>query len=47
VAEQLAAYVGAGCDGFVVNLEYNRPGLDDRVSEFGERVAAPLRKARS
>ena len=28
----------------VVNLDYNRPGLDERVLEFGERVAAPLRK---
>jgi alkanesulfonate monooxygenase SsuD/methylene tetrahydromethanopterin reductase-like flavin-dependent oxidoreductase (luciferase family) len=42
--ERLAEYVEAGCDGFVVNLDYNRPGLDERVFEFGERVAAPLRK---
>lgn len=43
--ERLAEYVDAGCDGFVVNLEYDRPGLDDRILEFGERVAAPLRQA--
>ena len=45
--ERLVEYVEAGCDGFVVNLDYNRPGLDERVFEFGEQVAAPLRKARS
>jgi hypothetical protein len=38
-------YVDAGCNGFLVNLEYSRPGLDERVLEFGERVAAPLREA--
>jgi hypothetical protein len=37
-------YVEAGCDGFVVNLDYDRPGLHERVLEFGERVAAPLRQ---
>jgi alkanesulfonate monooxygenase SsuD/methylene tetrahydromethanopterin reductase-like flavin-dependent oxidoreductase (luciferase family) len=45
--ERLVEYVEAGCDGFVVNLDYDRPGLDERVLEFGERVAAPLRKAGS
>jgi alkanesulfonate monooxygenase SsuD/methylene tetrahydromethanopterin reductase-like flavin-dependent oxidoreductase (luciferase family) len=44
VAERLSEYLGAGCDGFVVNLDYDRPGLDERVLEFGERVAAPLRR---
>jgi alkanesulfonate monooxygenase SsuD/methylene tetrahydromethanopterin reductase-like flavin-dependent oxidoreductase (luciferase family) len=43
VVERLAEYVDAGCDGFVVNLEHERPGLDERVSEFAEGVAAPLR----
>lgn len=43
--ERLGDYVEAGCDGFVVNLEYDRPGLDERVVEFAERVAAPLRGA--
>jgi alkanesulfonate monooxygenase SsuD/methylene tetrahydromethanopterin reductase-like flavin-dependent oxidoreductase (luciferase family) len=42
-AERLQEYVEAGCDGFVVNLDYDRPGLDERISEFGERVAASLR----
>ena len=45
--ERLAEYVEAGCDGFVVNLDYDRPGLDERVLEFGERVAAPLRQTAS
>ena len=45
VAQRLQEYVDLGCDGFVVNLEYDRPGLDERVLEFGERVAAPLRAA--
>jgi alkanesulfonate monooxygenase SsuD/methylene tetrahydromethanopterin reductase-like flavin-dependent oxidoreductase (luciferase family) len=45
--ERLVEYVDAGCDGFVVNLGHNRPGLDERVFEFAERVAAPLRKAGS
>lgn len=47
VVERLAEYLEAGCDGFVVNLEYGRPGLDERMREFGERVAAPLRQADS
>jgi alkanesulfonate monooxygenase SsuD/methylene tetrahydromethanopterin reductase-like flavin-dependent oxidoreductase (luciferase family) len=45
--ERLAEYVEAGCDGFVVNLEHDRPGLDERVLEFGERVAPPVRRAAS
>jgi alkanesulfonate monooxygenase SsuD/methylene tetrahydromethanopterin reductase-like flavin-dependent oxidoreductase (luciferase family) len=42
--ERLVEYVEAGCDGFVLNLDYGRPGLDERVLEFAERVAAPLRQ---
>jgi alkanesulfonate monooxygenase SsuD/methylene tetrahydromethanopterin reductase-like flavin-dependent oxidoreductase (luciferase family) len=45
--ERLVEYIEAGCDGFVVNLDHGRPGLDKRVLEFGERVAAPLRQAHS
>ena len=41
----LAEHVDAGCDGFVVNLEYDRPGLEERVHAFGEQVAGPLRTA--
>ena len=43
LVERLSEYIEAGCDGFVVNLEYDRPGLDERVAEFGELVAPPLR----
>jgi alkanesulfonate monooxygenase SsuD/methylene tetrahydromethanopterin reductase-like flavin-dependent oxidoreductase (luciferase family) len=43
--ERLQEYVGAGCDGFVVNLDYDRSGLEERVLEFGEQVAPPLRNA--
>jgi alkanesulfonate monooxygenase SsuD/methylene tetrahydromethanopterin reductase-like flavin-dependent oxidoreductase (luciferase family) len=42
--EQLVEYIEAGCDGFVFNLDHGRPGLDERVLEFAERVAAPLRQ---
>lgn len=43
VAERLMEYIDAGCDGFVVNLEYDRPGLEERVHEFAEGVAPGLR----
>ena len=46
VVERLAEYIDAGCDGFVVNLDYDRPGLDERVLEFAEHVARPLRQRR-
>jgi alkanesulfonate monooxygenase SsuD/methylene tetrahydromethanopterin reductase-like flavin-dependent oxidoreductase (luciferase family) len=42
VVERLAEYVDAGCDGFVVNLDYDRPGLEERVREFAEEVASAL-----
>ena len=45
VIERLLEYVDAGCDGFTVNLEYDRSGLEERVGAFGEQVAAPLRQA--
>jgi alkanesulfonate monooxygenase SsuD/methylene tetrahydromethanopterin reductase-like flavin-dependent oxidoreductase (luciferase family) len=38
VAERLSDYVEAGCNGFVVNLDYNRPGLEERVAEFAADV---------
>jgi hypothetical protein len=38
VAERLAEYVEVGCDGFVVNLEYDRPGLEERVHRFSQEV---------
>jgi alkanesulfonate monooxygenase SsuD/methylene tetrahydromethanopterin reductase-like flavin-dependent oxidoreductase (luciferase family) len=42
IAEQLAEYVGAGCDGFVVNLGHERPGLEERVRRFAADVVPLL-----
>jgi alkanesulfonate monooxygenase SsuD/methylene tetrahydromethanopterin reductase-like flavin-dependent oxidoreductase (luciferase family) len=38
IAERLAEYADAGCNGFVVNLEHDRPGLDERILRFAEEV---------
>jgi alkanesulfonate monooxygenase SsuD/methylene tetrahydromethanopterin reductase-like flavin-dependent oxidoreductase (luciferase family) len=38
VAERLTEYVEAGCDGFVINLDYEREGLEERVRRFTEEV---------
>jgi alkanesulfonate monooxygenase SsuD/methylene tetrahydromethanopterin reductase-like flavin-dependent oxidoreductase (luciferase family) len=38
VAERLAEYTDAGCDGFVLNLDHIRPGLEDRVRRFADEV---------
>jgi len=42
VAERLAEYVDTGCDGFVVNLDYGSPGLEERVQQFAEEVVPLL-----
>jgi alkanesulfonate monooxygenase SsuD/methylene tetrahydromethanopterin reductase-like flavin-dependent oxidoreductase (luciferase family) len=42
IAERLSEYVDAGCDGFVLNLDYERPGLEERVRRFAEEVAPLL-----
>ena len=42
VAERLSQYVEAGCDGFVVNLGYDRSGLENRVRRFAEEVVTLL-----
>jgi alkanesulfonate monooxygenase SsuD/methylene tetrahydromethanopterin reductase-like flavin-dependent oxidoreductase (luciferase family) len=42
VAEKLSEYVEAGCDGFVVNLDHEAPGLEERVRRFGAEVAPLL-----
>jgi alkanesulfonate monooxygenase SsuD/methylene tetrahydromethanopterin reductase-like flavin-dependent oxidoreductase (luciferase family) len=42
VAEQLRAYVDAGCDGFVVNLDHTRLGLEERIERFAEEIAPLL-----
>lgn len=44
IAERLAAYVEAGCDGFVVNLDYDAPGLEQRVWQFAQQVMPSLGK---
>lgn len=38
IAERLIEYVAAGCDGFVVNLGHDAPGLADRVRRFTAEV---------
>jgi alkanesulfonate monooxygenase SsuD/methylene tetrahydromethanopterin reductase-like flavin-dependent oxidoreductase (luciferase family) len=38
IAERLAEYVAAGCDGFVVNLGHDAPDLEERVRRFGAEV---------
>jgi alkanesulfonate monooxygenase SsuD/methylene tetrahydromethanopterin reductase-like flavin-dependent oxidoreductase (luciferase family) len=42
IAERLAEYVDAGCTGFVVNLEHERPGLEERIHRFAEEVHPPM-----
>jgi alkanesulfonate monooxygenase SsuD/methylene tetrahydromethanopterin reductase-like flavin-dependent oxidoreductase (luciferase family) len=42
IAERLAEYVEAGCDGFVLNLEYDRASLEERVSLFADEVVPLL-----
>jgi alkanesulfonate monooxygenase SsuD/methylene tetrahydromethanopterin reductase-like flavin-dependent oxidoreductase (luciferase family) len=44
IAERLAEYVDAGCNGFVLNLGHASPDLEDRVRRFGEEIAPLLRK---
>jgi alkanesulfonate monooxygenase SsuD/methylene tetrahydromethanopterin reductase-like flavin-dependent oxidoreductase (luciferase family) len=46
IAERLAEYQDAGCDGFVVNLDHERDGLEERVRRFGEEVL-PLLSSQS
>jgi alkanesulfonate monooxygenase SsuD/methylene tetrahydromethanopterin reductase-like flavin-dependent oxidoreductase (luciferase family) len=46
IAERLAEYVDAGADGFVVNLEHDRPGLEERVRRFGAEVWPRIGSAR-
>jgi alkanesulfonate monooxygenase SsuD/methylene tetrahydromethanopterin reductase-like flavin-dependent oxidoreductase (luciferase family) len=42
VAERLAEYVDAGCNGFVVNLDHASPGLEERIAAFGAEVSPLL-----
>jgi alkanesulfonate monooxygenase SsuD/methylene tetrahydromethanopterin reductase-like flavin-dependent oxidoreductase (luciferase family) len=43
IAQRLTEYVEAGCSGFVLNLDYDQPGLEERVLRFAEEVAPLLR----
>jgi alkanesulfonate monooxygenase SsuD/methylene tetrahydromethanopterin reductase-like flavin-dependent oxidoreductase (luciferase family) len=45
IAERLAEYLDAGCDGFVLNLDYDRPGLEERVAQFADEVRPLLPSA--
>jgi alkanesulfonate monooxygenase SsuD/methylene tetrahydromethanopterin reductase-like flavin-dependent oxidoreductase (luciferase family) len=38
IAERLAEYLDAGCDGFVVNLDYDEPELEERIRLFADEV---------
>jgi alkanesulfonate monooxygenase SsuD/methylene tetrahydromethanopterin reductase-like flavin-dependent oxidoreductase (luciferase family) len=42
IAERLSEYVDVGCDGFVLNLDYESPDLEERVRRFAEEVAPLL-----
>lgn len=42
VASRLSEYVDAGCDGFVLNLDHQSPGLEERVRHFAEEIAPLL-----
>jgi alkanesulfonate monooxygenase SsuD/methylene tetrahydromethanopterin reductase-like flavin-dependent oxidoreductase (luciferase family) len=42
IAERLSEYVDAGCDGFVVNVDHESPGLEQRIHAFGEQVVPLL-----
>ena len=47
IAARLEEYVAAGADGFVVNLDYDSPGLEERVARFSAEVRPLLSTARS
>jgi alkanesulfonate monooxygenase SsuD/methylene tetrahydromethanopterin reductase-like flavin-dependent oxidoreductase (luciferase family) len=44
VAARLREYVDAGADGFVVNLDHQEPGLEERVARFAEEVIPLIRR---
>jgi alkanesulfonate monooxygenase SsuD/methylene tetrahydromethanopterin reductase-like flavin-dependent oxidoreductase (luciferase family) len=45
LVERLIEYVEQGCDGFVLNLEHETPGLAERVARFAEEVRPALEAA--
>lgn len=42
IAERLSEYVEAGCDGVVLNLDYESPDLEERVRRFAAEVVPLL-----
>jgi len=42
IAARLSEYVDAGCDGFVLNLDHESSGLEERVRHFGAEIAPLL-----
>jgi len=42
IAARLTEYVDAGCDGFIVNLDHEIPGLEERVRHFAAEIAPLL-----
>ena len=42
IAERLSEYAEAGCDGFVLNLDYQSPDLEERVRRFAAEVVPLL-----
>ena len=40
--DRLTEYVDAGCDGFVVNLGHDLPGLEERVRRFAAEISPLL-----
>jgi alkanesulfonate monooxygenase SsuD/methylene tetrahydromethanopterin reductase-like flavin-dependent oxidoreductase (luciferase family) len=44
VAERLLEYLDAGCDGFTLNLGYDRPDLEERIRLLAEEVVPLLRR---
>jgi alkanesulfonate monooxygenase SsuD/methylene tetrahydromethanopterin reductase-like flavin-dependent oxidoreductase (luciferase family) len=38
IAERLAEYVECGCNGFVINLAHEAPGLEERIERFVDEV---------
>jgi alkanesulfonate monooxygenase SsuD/methylene tetrahydromethanopterin reductase-like flavin-dependent oxidoreductase (luciferase family) len=42
IAARLSEYVDAGCNGFVLNLDHESPGLEERVRHFAAEIAPLL-----
>ena len=42
IAARLSEYIEAGCNGFVMNLDHDSPGLEERVAYFAAEIAPLL-----